>query len=149
MNEFLESLDNPNFKRKKHNNSMKFINFMEFAESDKPVPFFLIYWAYRKWCEENNIRPNRIVTKHILSRSIGLLFKKKSTYPKTKKYGVRVDYMMVVYVKSDYLNFSEEEQELAFNYYHMMYDKERASWKRKRSRKQKELVNDLKQNTLA
>lgn len=146
MDELEAALEQKSPKRKKHNNAIKFINFMEFSESDTHVPFYVVYWYYRKWCEENSVKPSRRVTKHVLSRTIGNFFKKKSTYPKSKKYGVTIDYQMVVYVKSPYFPLDKEEQEIAFNYYHYFYDQERQSWKTKRKRKEQK---DLNTNTPA
>lgn len=132
MKELLDALESAPSRRKKPDNSLQFILYMEMEPSEKAVPFYIIYWYYRKWCMQKEIPANRRVTKHILSRALGLHFKKKSSYPKIKKWGVRVDYQMVVYVSSIYFNLSQEEEEIAFNYYHFYYDKERLSWKRRR-----------------
>ncbi|MFM1781355.1 MAG: hypothetical protein RLZZ181_120 [Pseudomonadota bacterium] len=123
-------------KRKKHDNSLKFINEMEFIPANDYVPFYIIYWYYRKWCEMNNVKVARRVTKHVLSRAIGLSFAKKSMYPKYKKFGVTVDYQMVVFVDSPFFTYDKDEEELAFNYYHFLYDQERKSWKKRRRKKQ-------------
>jgi hypothetical protein len=118
-------------KSKINNNVQSFINFTEMVPSENRVPFYIIYWLYRKWCKQNEVKKTKIVSKHVLSKTLGLFFNKKSTYPKTKKYGVRIDYQMVVYVDSPYLPFSTEEEEIAFKYYHYQYAQDRAKRKRK------------------
>lgn len=142
MDNLLQALENKSTK-KKPNNALKFILFMEMEHSEKPVPFYIVYWFYRKWCLQNTVRTKDIVTKHILSRSLSTHFKNKYTYPKSKRFGIRINYEMVVYVKSPYMHLSKEEEETAFNYYHIYYDTERSSWKNRKRRRAK----DPKQNT--
>ena len=59
MDELLQALGQTSPKRKKHNNAIKFIHFMEFKDSETYVPFYIVYWFYRKWCEENGIKNSR------------------------------------------------------------------------------------------
>lgn len=110
---------------KRKNNTFEFIQFLEFTESDKSIPFYVIYWLYKKWCRQSGIRKHKVVTKHALSKTIGLFFKKKSSYPKSKRFGVTINYEMRVFTASPYLPLSKEEEELAFKYYNFQYKQDR------------------------
>jgi hypothetical protein len=128
-------------RKKPRNNISSFIHTMQFSPSENRIPFYIIYWCYKKWCTTNKEKYTKVVSKHVLSRDLGVFFKKLYTYPKTKKFGVRIDYQMSVCVESPYLPLSEEEEALAFHYYHYLYDQDRSTrkalWKTKRKQKEK------------
>lgn len=127
----LAGLKQPEAKVKTKDNAQQFISFIELAPSETKVPFFLIYWLYRKWCLQNKVPKKKIVSKHILARALNIVFKKKYEYPKYKKYGVKVDYLLSIYATTPYLPLSKEEEETAFYYYNFKYEQERSKGRKK------------------